>query len=230
MPWRPEMGYHGIACVGGEGFSVNTVLGIMFKLLAVAWRPPTAGPWIEAVASGMMARDLVEASAALELSPAAIEMFSAALSTYEGADVEEALRVIRREETRLFIGPDPVVENSEGAWLQRAHGVAHPIRMINNHSVAVADFMKECGVVRKEKYNDCIDYLSNEFDFCGYLADGGTLSVSADIDAAERLQAFVDEHLCAWVPGFCVEVEAESAEPFYRGLAVLTGEFARALS
>lgn len=90
--------------------------------------------------------------------------------------------------------------------------------------------MKECGVVRKGKYNDCIDYLSNEFDFCGYLADGGTLSVSADIDAAERLQAFVDEHLCAWVPGFCVEVEAESAEPFYRGLAVLTGEFARALS
>lgn len=136
MPWRPEMGYHGIACVGGEGFSVNTVLGIMFKLLAVAWRPPTAGPWIEAVASGMMARDLVEASAALELSPAAIEMFSAALSTYEGADVEEALHVIRREETRLFIGPDPVVENSEGTWLQRAHGVAHPIRMINNHSVA----------------------------------------------------------------------------------------------
>lgn len=85
-------------------------------------------------------------------------------------------------------------------------------------------------MVRKGKYNDCIDYLSNEFDFCGYLADGGTLSVSADIDAAERLQAFVDEHLCAWVPGFCVEVEAESAEPFYRGLAVLTGEFARALS
>lgn len=209
---------------------MNTVLGIMFKLLAVAWRPPTAGPWIEAVASGMMARDLVEASAALELSPAAIEMFSAALSTYEGADVEEALHVIRREETRLFIGPDPVVENSEGTWLQRAHGVAHPIRMINNHSVAVADFMKERGVVRKGKYNDCIDYLSNEFDFCGYLADGGTLSVSADIDAAERLQAFVDEHLCAWVPGFCVEVEAESAEPFYRGLAVLTGEFARALS
>lgn len=78
-------------------------------------------------------------------------------------------------------------------------------------------------MVRKGKYNDCIDYLSNEFDFCGYLADGGTLSVSADIDAAERLQAFVDEHLCAWVPGFCVEVEAESAEPFYRGLAVLTG-------
>lgn len=84
-------------------------------------------PWIEAVASGMMARDLVEASAALELSPAAIEMFSAALSTYEGADVEEALHVIRREETRLFIGPDPWVENSEGTWLQRAHGVAHPI-------------------------------------------------------------------------------------------------------
>ena len=72
--------------------------------------------------------------------------------------------------------------------------------------------------------------LSNEFDFCGYLADGGTLSVSADIDAAERLQAFVDEHLCVWVPGFCVEVEAESAEPFSTALpAVLTGEFARAL-
>ena len=185
---------------------------------------------IEAVVSGMMARDLAEASAALELSPAAIEAFSAALSTYEGADAEEALHAIRREETRLFIGSDPVVENSEGTWLQRAHGVAHPIRMINNHSVAVADFMKECGVVRKGKYNDCIDYLSNEFDFCGYLADGGTLSVPEDVDAAERLQAFVDEHLCAWVPSFCAEVEAESAEPFYRGLAVLTGEFARALS
>ena len=88
---------------------------------------------------------------------------------------------------------------------------AHPIRMINNHSVAVADFMKECGVVRKGKYNDCIDYLSNEFDFCGHLADGGTLSVPSDIDAAERLQAFADEHLLSLIHIFS---EAWPTQPF----------------
>ena len=40
----------------------------------------------------------------------------------------------------------------------------------------------------------------------------------------------IRDSLCAWVPGFCAEVEADAAEPFYRGLAVLTGEFTRALS
>lgn len=219
---------------------MNTVLGAAFKLLAVAWRPPTAGPWVEAVTSGLMVRDLVKVAAELELPKEAIGTFSEALAAYEGADPEEVLHRLRRDETRLFIGLDPVVENAEGPWLQRDHGVAHPIRMINNHSVAVADFMKACGVVRREKYNDCIDYLFNELEFCGYLADrplaegAGESADTADAaeeDAAaiEQLEAFIDEHLGRWVPGFCAEVAAEAREPFYRGLAVLTNAFVQKL-
>lgn len=223
-----------------RGRDVNTVLGAMFKLLAVAWRPPTAGPWVEAVTSGLMARDLVQVAAELELSKEAIGTFSETFATYEAAAPEEVLHRLRRDETRLFIGLDPVVENAEGTWLQREHGVAHPVRMINNHSVAVADFMKECGVVRREKYNDCIDYLFNELDFCGYLADRPIAdSAGEDADAEdaagesseaiEQLETFIDEHLGQWVPGFCAEVTAEAREPFYRGLAVLTNAFVQKL-
>ena len=50
------------------------------------------------------------------------------------------------------------------------------------------------------------------------------------IDGAERFEAFAAEHLSRWVPGFCAEVEDASVEPYYRGLAVLTGAFVRALS
>lgn len=213
-----------------RGFVVNTTLGALFKLLAVAWRPPTAGPWMEALTSGMMARDLAEAARALDLPEGAIAACAEALAGYEGADPVEVLHALRRDETRLFIGDNPVVENSEGTWLQRAHGVAHPVRMINNHSVAVADFMRECGVTRREKYNDCIDYLSNELDFCGYLADEVPALEAAGIDGIARLEAFIDEHLSQWVPGFCDEVAAEAREPFYRGLAGLTGAFMRALA
>lgn len=205
--------------------AANSNLSNMFRLFAIAFRPPSKGPWVDAVVSGSLRDDMKATWDALELPTEPLDTFCESLDVYVGRDPEDVLHALRREETRLFIGPDPLVENSEGTWLQRNNGVKKPIRMINQYSVAVTDFMRSCGVARQEKYNDCIDYLENECDFCGLLATQPDYFINLDCDPLEKLEEFVREHLMRWVPGFCDEVIKETKEPFYVGVCVLVKAF-----
>ena len=72
------------------------------------------------------------------------------------------LHELRRENTRLFLGDRPLVENSEGPWRKRAEGKQGAALMVNSYSVEIADFMRSCGIERKPGYNDCIDYVEND--------------------------------------------------------------------
>jgi len=207
--------------------AANQNLANMFKMFAIAFRPPTLGAWTDAVVSGSLRAGLSSTWEALELPAGSLAEFSACLGGYVGHDPEEVLHELRIEETRLFVGEDPIVENAEGTWLQRANGVEKPIRMINSHTTAVMTFMRECGVVRNEKYNDCIDYLENECDFCGYLAETPELPAGMGDDPLILLDRFVAEHMAKWVPGFCDEVIAASKVPYYIGICTLMRTFIR---
>ncbi len=200
-------------------------ISVLFKLFAVAFRPPTIGAWTDSLVSGSLRDDIAATWTALELPKEPLAEFCAQIDGYTGRDAEEVLHEIRREETRLFIGENPLVENSEGTYLQRKHGVKKPIRMINQHSIAVADFMRSCGVTRQEKYNDCIDYLENECDFCGYLATEPRYLIDGGIDPLDKLDEFVNNHMLLWVPGFCAEIVAETKVSYYAGVALLMGAF-----
>jgi TorA maturation chaperone TorD len=202
-------------------------LSNMFKLFAVAFRPPAAGPWAEAVVSGSLRDDMAATWEALDLVAEACSTFRTCMDGYVGRDADEVMHELRIEQTRLFIGENPPVENSEGTWLQRHNGVAKPIRMINNHTVAVTEFMKSCGVVRQLKYNDCIDYVENECDFCGHLATVPDELKERGIDPLEKLDEFMDQHMSRWIPGFCDEVISLTKTDYYRGVCTLLRAFVK---
>ena len=195
----------------------QTALGNMFRLLSTAFQPPSerlAG----LVTSGALARDVAATWHELDLPGDDAVAFAAALSQgYAGRAADDALHELRRENTRLFLGDRPLVENSEGPWRKRAEGKRGAALMVNSYSVEVADFMRSCGVERKAGYNDCIDYVENEFEFAAMLTERGE-------DALEQLEGFIAEHLKIWLPGFCNDVIAQTRTPYYRALCELTGK------
>lgn len=201
-----------------------TLLGTMFRLLSVAFRPPTRG-LAELVATGAIADDVRATWGALELDGASAEAFCAGLAGYAGRPADEVMHELRRENTRLFLGSRPLVANSEGPWRKKAEGKEEVALMVNSYSTEVADFMRYCGVVRADGYNDCVDYVENECDFAGLLSDGPAYLAERGMDAVELLERFVGEHMKLWVPGFCADVLAATECPYYRALCGLTRSF-----
>lgn len=193
----------------------QTALGNMFRLLSTAFQPPTerlAG----IVASGALARDVAATWHELDLPDNDSAAFAGTLSqAYENRDSNTVMHELRCENTRLFLGDRPLVENSEGPWRKRAEGKQGAALMVNSYSVEVADFMRSCGVERKAGYNDCIDYVENEFEFAAMLTERGA-------DALEQLEEFIAGHLKIWLPGFCNDVIAQTRTPYYRALCELT--------
>lgn len=202
----------------------QTNLGTMFKLFSLAFEPPSAD-LAESVASGALRDGMRAAWEALELSQAEIEAFYSSLEAYVGRPVDEVMHELRRESTRLFLDSRPLVTNSEGLWRKKAEGKTNAVLVINSYSIAVANFMRRCGVVKTQDYNDCVDYIEVECDFAGFLADSPEHLVALDMDPLELLEAFMEEHMKLWVPGFCSDVVNNSCTIYYSALGRLMGEY-----
>lgn len=204
----------------------QTNLGALFKLFSIAFEPPTLG-LADLVVSGALAADIQAAWEALELPRRSSDAFAEGLSGYVGRDAEETMHELRRESTRLFLGDRPLVTNSEGLWRKKAEGKTNAVLIINSYSLEVADFMRSCGVVRAEGYNDCVDYIETECDFASFLADAPDYLVGLGKDPAALLEEFMQNHMNRWVPGFCSEVVHAARAVYYRELGALMGEFAK---
>lgn len=200
----------------------QTALGNMFRLLSTAFQPPTerlAG----LVTSGALARDIATTWRELDLPDNDAAAFVGTLSqAYENRDSNTVMHELRCENTRLFLGDRPLVENSEGPWRKRAEGKQGAALIVNSYSVEVADFMRSCGIERKAGYNDCIDYVENEFEFAALLAEGPASLAEQGRDPFGLLEEFAASHLKLWLPGFCNDVIAQTRTPYYRALCELT--------
>ena len=201
----------------------TTHLSNMFKLFSIAFTPHTADS-VKVVVDGMLLDDVAQTWRALELPEEALQPFSEALESYRGRDAEEVLHELRTDWAHMFIGKKPRVTNTEGLWRFRAEG-RDSVRMINRHTTAVADFMRECGVKRHPKYNDCIDYIENECDFASFLASEPDYLVELDKSPIDLLENFMYDHMLKWAPGFCEDVQAHAQILYYKGIAGLLGEF-----
>ena len=201
-----------------------TVLGTAFRFFSVAFQPPSA-QLAQAVVSGELSKSAAQVWEALELDAAQAMAFGQALAAYEGRDADEVLHELRRDNTRMFLTDTPLIENSEGPWRKKSEGIEVVALMVNSYSTEVSDFMRYCGVVKASGYNDCVDFIENECDFAGFLADGPAYLAEHGMDAADLLDRFMDEHMKKWVPGFCADVEATAQTPYYRALATLMAAF-----
>lgn len=175
--------------------------------------------------SGSLARDITAMWAELDLPGRDADASSGTLSqAYAGHDTNDVLHGLRRENTRLFLGDRPLVENSEGPWRKHAEGKQGAALMVNSYSVEVANFMRSCGIERKAGYNDCIDYVENEFEFAAMLAESPTYLAEQGKDALGLLEEFIAGHLKTWLPGFCADVVTQTRTPYYQALCELTAK------
>lgn len=204
-----------------------THLSNMFSLLSVAFAAPTMER-ARLVTNGTLVEEVVRTWKALGLPDDDATEFANALAEYRGRDAEEVMHEIRREYTRLFM-LDRLVENTEGVWRKRAEGSETAFYMINDISMGIQDFMRYCGVVRPAGYNDSVDLIDNEWYFCSILAQDPPYLAEAGLDAEELLNRFLDEHIKQWVGDFGELLARETRIPYYRALAVLQGEFVKAL-
>ena len=204
--------------------AVPTPLGTMFQLFSVAFQPPTC-ELAELLVNGTLAHDVQVTWEALGLDSLAVEKFCMGLGEYVGRDAGDVLHELRRENTRLFLGKFPLVENSEGPWRKKRQGCEEVALMVNSYSTEVADFMRYCGVVKAAGYNDCVDYIENECDFAGFLANRPAYLAEHGMDALELLDRFIDEHMKLWVDGFCADVIAASECAYYQTVCGLMRAF-----
>lgn len=200
----------------------------MFRLFSVMWEP-IAMRQAELVVSGTLQADVRTTWEALELPGDVLDAFEEALSPYVGRDAHEVMHELRREETRLFLTPKALVSNTEGVWRKKAEGYQIVAFMINSYSIEVADFMRQCGVVKAQGKNECIDYVHNECEFAAILADNPEYLVKLGKDPLSLLDEFIEKHLSLWISGFCEDVLRETKCPYYAAAARLLASFEQEL-
>lgn len=204
-----------------------TNLSNMFSLLSVGWAAPTLDR-ARLLTEGTFAREVRDTWLALGLPEAEADAFCEALSVYEGRDSEEVLHEVRREYTWLFM-LERRVENTEGPWRKKDAGHEQVLYMVNDISMGIQDFMASCGVVRPKGYNESVDRIDNEWEFCRILAEDPAYMAEQGVSPEEKLTQFIDEHVRVWVPGFSEQVVAASRIPYYRALAELQGKLVEEL-
>ena len=197
----------------------QTNFGVLLKLFSIAYESPTT-TLADAVVSGTLSNEIKTAWMALGLPQNSIDEFSGRLELYVGQDEEEILHELRCEFTRLFLGDNPLIANSEGMWRMKSEGRS-AVLIINSYSLEIADFMRECGIIKAEGYNDCIDYIDTEFDFASHLAERPQYLIDLGKDPIELLDSFIEEHMRLWIPGFCSEVKTVSNMIYYNALSEL---------
>ena len=203
--------------------AMTTHLANMFKLFSVAFAGPTAER-TELITNGVLAADFKSTWEALELPQQPLDDFCALMKDYEGRDNQEALHEIRCDFTRLFM-LDRQCENCESVFRKKSEGKIEVFYMVNDMAMAIQDYMQECGVIRPQGYNEPVDRIDNEWEFCWRLAEGTELLSEQGIDPIDRLDSFMDEHMKVWVPDFSEKLAQVAQCNYYRALALLQAAF-----
>ena len=198
-----------------------------WELAALSFRYPGA-ELAGAVASGEWAAAACEIAGALGLAlPEGLG------EGRPGPGPGDALRALRPEATRLFVGaPEPACSPYEGVWRAADDGV-QALLFVNPHSMEVERFMRSCGLGRPEGTNEPLDHVATECELLEHLAlraAGAEPPEGAPADAdlpggsaSAAYEVFLEEHARAWMPRFAEAVAAESRVPFYRDAAAFLG-------
>ena len=202
----------------------QTHLSHLFSAFAMANEYPTPET-ITRYTGGELRELIAEAWHGMELPEAPLAAFVGVLDAYVGADAESVLAELRREYTRLFLTPDRLLYNCQGPWTSKKQGRENILFMVNEHSTKISDFMRSCGVVRRDGYNDSMDMVENEWWFASMLAERPEYLIEKGIDPLEKLDEFIDTYLKAWLPEFADDVAAATTVPYFAALARLQADF-----
>ncbi|MEG0016891.1 MAG: molecular chaperone TorD family protein [Gordonibacter sp.] len=177
-----------------------------------------------------------------------LEAAGSAAPGREAVDAEALLHALRAEATRLFVGaPEPAVSPYEGVHRAQGDGV-QALLFVNPHSMEVERFARACGLGRPAGTNEPLDHVATECELLEHLALRAAGAASVDAaptgpEAADLLEGapdrpvpddalpggspeaaygrFLEEHACAWMPGFAEAVAGQTREPLYRAAAAM---------
>ncbi len=210
-------------------------LASAWELMAVSFRNPEE-LLANAVASGEWDAALHEISEVLGL-----RLANGSGSEMVGHDVDDALRELRAEYARLFVGaPEPAVSPYGSVWLSRQKGV-DALLFVNPYARAVERFFNACGLGRSQSSNEPLDHVAIECELLQYLAsiEAGLVMPPEDAipalgfpgGAANSAHAqFLSEHVSPWLPDFLQALEKEARISFYGSLASFALSLVNALS
>ena len=137
------------------------------------------------------------------------------------SDRDELATRLATEHTRLFrgvregYGPPPPYES---LWREG--------RLMGDGTVNVARAYIEAGFEPDPAWGPC-DHLVDELSFLGALANAEEQAARFDDHEeanwlSDRRRAFLRDHVLTWVPDYCVVLEEDTKEPYYRALARTT--------
>ncbi len=124
----------------------------------------------------------------------------------------EDLETLQGEYTRLFITgypktPCPPYESVE------LEG-----RIMGKAAEAVEKNYKEWGMSVEP---GILDHISTELEFCAFLLSASMLEEETALEATKAYNAFKENHLVVWLPGFLSKLENSTNFVVYRQLAHL---------
>ena len=133
----------------------------------------------------------------------------------------EGLAALDADFNRLFVGPGPLLAPP---WESAQRGVDR--LLFGPSTLEVRAWYARFGLEAPNRGREPDDHLGLELGFLAHLCERGQALVAKDPAAlAERLRAldaFLDQHVLAWAPGFLEQILGAARTEYYRGLANLT--------
>lgn len=176
----------------------------------------------------------------LYLSPPSEEILSALQKIEVGeevclaeSDVTKGLRMLKEvgadkleelslEFAGLFIGPGKIpIPPYESFYTSEKR------LLMQEATIAVRKKYLKAGLVMKNLYSSPEDHIASEFEFMYFLCQKeaearGKSNGEQALEWLEMQQEFLKEHLSAWIPAFCKDLEQAAESDFYKGVAKVT--------
>lgn len=144
------------------------------------------------------------------------------------ADREDALRGLRAEYTRLFMGPmTPACPPYESVFDKERPEESWGI-MAGPATDAMAKALADEGLKITLEFAELPDHVAIELEYMYYLLSRAYFGKENVEKYLEKANAFLTEHLVKWLPEFGVLVSQKSNHLFYQKLGVLLEQMIRA--
>lgn len=187
----------------------------LYEILALAFKYVSKDS-AAVLVSGEYAEALQEVGAANGIDPALLREQCERLGAYAGQDEALVLHELRKEHTRLFIGPkNPAVIPYAGMWDSVRRG-KQALFMVGPESMAIERVMRRCGIGQPEGTNEPLDHIASLLEFLYYLClvKAGAVAPAAHASVREAdCEEFFNEHFRAFAHAFARGVLENTEEP-----------------
>jgi putative dimethyl sulfoxide reductase chaperone len=194
---------------------------LCFSLLGKAFYVYPERAWVQSLIDGQVFAEAPFAAGQPQVI-AGLELLKAWSDKHRGGISDAAFDEMRAEYTRLFIGPGKVpVPPWESVYFSEER------LTFQERTLQVREWYARYGLQADKLHHEPDDHIGLELEFIAHLAKAGLAALEQNDSAAleqalDAQRRFLSEHLLTWAFDCCAQVEAQSRDEFFRGIAMLT--------